>query len=80
MLLFFSALQLVIRRSVANWRLLSSIVIGVLVAVALLSSIPFYSNVINDLGLSHTLRQKPVEVVNVHVNVSSNIINSGEYK
>ncbi|MBA7551497.1 hypothetical protein ES705_44037 [subsurface metagenome] len=40
MSLFFSAWQLVIRRSLANWRLLSFMMVGVLVAVALLSQHP----------------------------------------
>ena len=35
MALLLSAFQLVLRRSLANWRLLSCVVIGVLVAVAL---------------------------------------------
>lgn len=34
MSLFFSAWQLVVRRSLANWRLLSCIVVSVLVAIA----------------------------------------------
>ena len=67
MSLFFSAWQLVVRRSLANWRLLSCIMVGVLVAVALLSSIPLYSNALNDLGLAHALREKPIELLDVHI-------------
>ena len=80
MLLFFSALRLVIVRSLANWRLLSSIVIGVVVAVAFLSSIPFFSNALTDLGLRHMLRQSPGEFLNVQASASSNILDFGEYK
>ena len=74
-----SALQLVIRRSLANWRLLSSIVVGVLVAVTLISSIPFYSNALNDLGLKHALHQKPIELVDVQVYAPNYSINSENY-
>jgi ABC-type lipoprotein release transport system permease subunit len=69
MSLLFSAWQLVFQRSLANWRLFSSIVIGVLIAVALLSSIPLYSNAINDLGLKHALHERASEVTNVQVYV-----------
>ena len=80
MVLFLSALQIVLRRSLANWRLLSCMAIGVLIAVALLSSSPLYSNAISDLGLSHALRQKPIEVMNVHVNAINYDINGEEYE
>jgi len=74
-----SALQLVTRRSLANWRLLSSIVVGVLVAVTLVSSTPFYSNALNDLGLRHALHQKPIELVDVQVYAPNYSINSENY-
>jgi len=67
MSLFLSALQLVLRRSLANWKLLSSVVIGVLVAVALASSTPLYSNTLSDLGLARSLGERPVELVDIHV-------------
>ena len=79
MSLIFSALQLVTRRSLANWRLLSSIVIGVLVAVTLVSSTPFYSNALNDLGLRHALRQRPIELVDVQVYTPNYPIDSESY-
>ena len=41
--------------------------VGVLVAVALISSIPLYSNALNDLGLAHALREKPIELLDVHI-------------
>jgi len=79
MSLIFSVLQLVIRRSRANWRLLSSIVAGVVVAVALLSSTPFYSNALNDLGLSHALRQRPIELLDVQIYAPNYPLNSRDY-
>jgi len=79
MSLFFSALQLVLRRSLANWRLLSSIVVGVLVAVALLSSTPLYSNALNDLGLSHALKQRSIEMTDVHIYSPNYPLNAEDY-
>ncbi len=67
MSLFLSAWQLVVRRSLANWRLLSCIMVGVLVAVALLSSTPLYSKALDDLGLAHALHEKPIELLDVHI-------------
>lgn len=79
MSLFFSAFQLVIRRSLANWKLLSSIVVGVLVAVALVSSTPFYSSALDDLGLAHALRAKAVKIVNVDIYVRPQRLDSENY-
>ncbi len=69
MALLISAFQLVLRRSLANWRLLSCVVIGVLVAVALVSSTPLFSNTLNDLGLARALHEKPIEMLDAHVYV-----------
>jgi len=79
MTLFLSAFQLVIRRSLANWKLLSSIVVGVLIAVTLVSSTPFYSSALDDLGLAHALRAKSVKVVNVDIYVRPQRIDSDDY-
>ena len=79
MSLFFSAWQLVVRRSLANWRLLSCIMVGVLVAVALLSSIPLYSSAINDLGLAHALHEKPIELLTVHIQARNYHIDPEDY-
>ncbi len=80
MSLFFSAWQLVIRRSLANWRLLSSIIVGILVAVALLSSTPFYSNALSDLGLAHALQDEAIELLDVHIRAPNYTINPDVYR
>jgi ABC-type antimicrobial peptide transport system permease subunit len=64
---FLAALALIIRRSLANWKLLSSIVIGVLVAVMLVSSTPLFSNAISDLGLKHALNEREIETLDIHM-------------
>ena len=80
MSLFFSALQLVLRRSLANWKLLSCVIIGVVVAVALVSSTPLYSNTLSDLGLARALRDKPPELVNVQIYAPSYPITTDDYQ
>ena len=80
MSLLFSALHLVVRRSLANWKLLSSIVIGVLVAIALIASTPFYSNALDDLGLAHALRQKSTELINLDIYAGSQRVDSDRYQ
>lgn len=80
MSLFFSAWQLVIRRSLANWRLLSSIIVGILVAVALLSSTPFYSNALSDLGLAHALQDEAIELLDVHIRAPNYTIDPEVYR
>ena len=75
----FNALQMVVRRSLSNWRLLSSIVVGVLVAVAILSSTPLYSNALNDLGLKHALGQQSAPMLDLDVYSPNNAIDRNDY-
>ncbi len=79
MSLLLSAWQIVIKRSLANWRLLSTVLVGVIVAVALLSSAPLYSNAINDLGLKHSLENKTIELLDLHVYAPNYFVNQEEY-
>jgi len=80
MSLYFSALQLVLKRSLANWKLLSCVIIGVLVAVALVSSTPLYSNTLSDLGLMRALREKRVELLDIHVYAPNYAIDAEEHQ
>jgi hypothetical protein len=55
-------LRMVSRRSLANWRLLTTVIIGVVMSAALMSSVFLYSDAIRDLGLRHALRTSdPIE-------------------
>ena len=49
-------LRMVIRRSLANRRLLATVVVGVVMSAALMSSVVLYSDSIRDLGLRYALR------------------------
>jgi len=79
MSLFFSALHLVFRRSLANWKLLSCVVIGVVVAVALVSSMPLFSNTLSDLGLARSLRERPIELVDLQIYAPNYSVSGEEY-
>jgi len=79
MIQLFNALQLVVKRTQAHWKLLSSIVVGVVVAVAILASTPLYSNALNDLGLRHTLDKQPAPMLDIDVYSSNNPIDRDEF-
>jgi hypothetical protein len=53
---FGTVLRMVVRRSVANRRLLATVIVGVIMSAALMSSVVMYSDAIRDLGLQHALR------------------------
>lgn len=78
--LLFSAWHLVVRRSVANLRLLASIIVGILLAVTLLASAPLYAEALSSLGLAHQLRQRPLELLTVHVIVNNQSASPDEYR
>ncbi|MFC2070899.1 FtsX-like permease family protein, partial [Chloroflexota bacterium] len=52
---------------------------GVLVAVALLSSTPLYSNAINDLGLKRALQESQIELLDLQVLVPYDLVNYQNY-
>ncbi len=75
----FSIWQIVAKRSITNWRLLSTILIGIIVAVALLSSAPLYANAINDLGLKNSLQSRAIELLDLQVYAPNYFIIYDEY-
>ncbi len=59
---FLSILPVVARRVVANGRLLAAVVVGAVLAAALMSTTAIYPDAIRDLGLSFALRDRgPIE-------------------
>lgn len=58
-----AVLGIVTRRSLANRRLLATVVVGIVLASALMSSVVLYSDAIRDLGLRHALEtQNPLSM------------------
>jgi len=50
--------RLVVRRSLANWRLVATLALGVVVAATLLAAAPIYARSMADLGLTFTIRDQ----------------------
>lgn len=53
-----SLITIILRRAAANRWLVAAMVVGVIVAAALLASTPIYTRALADLGLIHSLRQR----------------------
>jgi ABC-type antimicrobial peptide transport system permease subunit len=54
--------------------------VGVLIAVALLSSTPLYSNAINDLGLNRSLRERQIEMLDLNVYAPNYFVNRDDFQ
>ncbi|MFN8618749.1 MAG: FtsX-like permease family protein [Dehalococcoidia bacterium] len=63
-------LRMVIRHSLANRRLLATVIVGVVMSAALMSSVVLYSDSIRDLGLRYALRTANPLDRNVRINSS----------
>ena len=76
---FFSTWQLVGRRSLAHWRLLSPVVVGVLLASAMMAGTVLYFDSLRDLALQFTLDKLPETDVNVILVTEKGPTNPNEY-
>lgn len=63
----FVVLGMVVRRALANRRLLATVLVGVVMASALMSSVVLYSDAVRDLGLRYALRNAEPKERNVRV-------------
>lgn len=61
--------RMMARRSIANWRLAATLVLGVLVAATLLAAAPIYARAMADLGLTFAIRDKLVTAPATEVTV-----------
>ena len=61
--------RMMARRSVANWRLAATLVLGVLVAAMLLAATPVYARAMADLGLTFAIRDRLVTAPATQVEV-----------
>ena len=77
----FRSLPLIaVRRMLGNWRLLTSVVIGTVIAAAVLSSTTVYADAIRDLGLDFALRQHAPASLDVQVVQSTQRVERGQYR
>ncbi len=63
----FSVWRITVRRSISNWRLLSTVLVGIIITVAIMSSLPVYANAIEEFGLRHALRNRSIELLDLNV-------------
>ena len=71
---------LAIRRMLGNWRLLSSVVVGTLIAAAILSATAIFADAIRDLGLQYALRQHPAAALDVTIDQGNVPVSSTAYE
>ena len=71
--------QLVAKRALAHWRLLSYVVIGVVLASAILSGTIIYFEALRELALENSLQRRTTEQLNITVRASRGPTNNEEY-
>ena len=76
---FRSLPVIVIRRMAGNWRLLASVVIGTLIAGAILAATVIYADAIRDLGLAHALEAESDHDLDVRVSQTNIAIRAPLY-
>lgn len=68
---FFSVIPIVVRRVKANARLLLAVVIGAVLAAAIMSTTSIYTDAIRDLGLKYALSDRGQDSINFRLASSS---------
>ena len=71
--------QLVVKRALAHWRLLSYVVIGVVLASSILSGTVIYFEALRELALMNSLERRTTEQLNITVRASRGPTNNEEY-
>jgi len=71
---------LVFLRIQGNWKLLSSVLIGTIIAGAILSSTAIYAEAIKDLGLKYALKQKEPTALDIHITRSTQSLTRESYQ
>ncbi len=74
-----AAWHLVAKRALAHWRLLSYVVIGVVLASAILSGTVIYFEALRELALKNSLERRTTEQLNVTVRASRGPTNNEEF-
>ena len=74
-----SAWQLVARRSLSQWKLLSSLVLGVVLASAVMAGTVIYFDALRELALESTLADHPITELDLLTRVERGPTNRGEY-
>ena len=80
MLHYRSLPLMAVRRMRGNWRLLTSVAVGTVVAAAVLSSTAIYADAIRDLGLDFALSQERPADLELDVLQSTQRVERGQYR
>ncbi|MCH7734061.1 MAG: ABC transporter permease [Chloroflexi bacterium] len=73
--MFASSLQLMARRSLAHWKLLSAVVIGVLLAVSIMSATVLYFDSLRNIALQHDLQQQAPSRMDILIETRQSPVN-----
>lgn len=76
---FIAIVRIVFRRAMGHRRLLSLVVVGMVLASALMSSVVLYSDAIRDLGLKYALRTAPAYSNDLRIVSSSQPLRPAEF-
>ena len=76
---FVTTWQMVVKRMRAHWRLLSAVLVGVVLAVAIMSSTVIYYDALRNLALTHILLQYKTEDTNLLIRGDHGPTNNTEY-
>jgi len=80
MLGLFTVLPIVIRRVKANARLLLAVIIGAVLAAAIMSTTSIYTDAIRDLGLKYAIENRGEDEINITVASSSQTSRADVFK
>ena len=73
--MFLSALELMFRRSLSHWKLLSAVIIGVMLAVSIMSATVLYFDALRNIALQHDLGQQAPSTLDVLVEAKQSPVN-----
>ena len=71
--------RMVLQRSLGHWRLLSTLVTGIVLSAALMACVALYSDSIRDLGLEHALSSQPAHALDLEVAGSAPSLQPTDY-
>ena len=71
--------RMVLQRSLGHWRLLSTLITGIVLSAALMACVALYSDSIRDLGLKHALSSQPPHALDLEVDGSAPSLQPTDY-
>ena len=72
--------QFVLKRGLANWKLMSSVLLGVLLASAIMSGTVIYFDALRELALRKTVDSYSITELDVLIKAERGPTNRGEYQ